>query len=402
MTAAHQHPELDKDIVRKHDSPMRSYMVLAIGVAALLLGWLFGRQAPGSWLTAYLVGFVYALTLALGGLFFTLLHHACRASWAVSVRRLAEAAGATLPLFLPLFVPIALGYRRIYAWTNPQNANPAMQELLAHKAPYLNGPWFLTRSVIYLLIWAWMGWWFWRRSVGEDDTPDPAVARRLRTISAPALVVFALTINFAAIDWIMSLAPSWFSTMVGVYFFAGIAPAGFALVAVPAVILRRRGVLSGAVTDEHLHDLGKMLFAWIVFWGYIAFSQFMLIWYANIPEETKWYATRLNGTWLDVTVALAFAHFILPFFFLLSRKTKRNGVTLAAAAIWMLLAHLLDVFWLIAPSTPDGAGGPIGLALTVLGFAAIFFGAFALAARRAALVPLGDPRLQESLEFETV
>lgn len=380
----------------------RPPMLVAGGAVLLLLAWLLGRADPVRWLTGYLVAFVFVLTLALGGLFFALMIHTSRAAWGVVLRRIAEAAGATLPVFIVLFLPIALGAGHLYPWIGAGHGHGgAHAELLAHKSPYLNLPFFFVRAAICLAVWAVLGWWFWRRSTAQDARPDPAGAARLRAVSHVGLVLFALTITVASFDWVMSLTPTWYSTMFGVYFFSGIAVAALAFPVIVALLLERRGAFHG-LTDEHLHDLGKLLFAFVVFWAYIAFSQFLLIWYANLPEETAWYELRLTGGWTTATVVLALGHFVLPFFFMLSRGVKRRRVTLLVSAAWMLLLHLFDVVWLVVPSVPAaGDGWWLPALLCTIGIGALVRGAFFAVLERAATVPTGDPRLAESLVIES-
>ncbi|MGH9380161.1 MAG: hypothetical protein ACRD2Z_06065 [Thermoanaerobaculia bacterium] len=380
----------------------RPPVLMGAGVALLLLAWLLGRSEPAHWLASYLVAFLFALTIALGGLFFTLMLYTSRAAWGVVARRLAEAAGATLPLFLILFLPVALGAAHLYPWIGEAHGAGHHAELLAHKAPYLNLPFFHLRAALCLLAWAAMGWWFWRRSLSQDAAPDPRVAARLRAWSHAALVLFAVTVTVASFDWVMSLTPTWYSTMFGVYFFAGIAVASLALLVVLTIALERRGALGGTLTAEHLHDLGKLLFSFVVFWAYIAFSQFLLIWYANLPEETGWYALRLAGGWRTATVALAVGHFVVPFFYLLSRDIKRRRLTLLIASVWMLLLHLLDLAWLVLPALPTPAGGwVLPVALCTVGIGILVAGLFVALLERAATVPTGDPRLAESLVIES-
>lgn len=381
----------------------RPSILAAAGAVLLLVAWLLGRGEPARWLTGYLVAFVFVLTLSLGGLFFTLLIHTTRAAWGVVLRRLAEAAGATLPVFVVLFLPIALGAEHLYPWIDAAHGHGGGHaELIAHKAPYLNLPFFFVRAAVCLAVWAALGWWFWRRSTAQDAAPDTGQARRVRAMSHVGLILFALTITVASFDWVMSLTPAWYSTMFGVYFFSGIAVAALAFLVILALLLERRGAFDGLLTEEHLHDLGKLLFAFVVFWAYIAFSQFLLMWYANLPEETAWYEARLSGGWRTATLALAVGHFVLPFFFLLLRGVKRRRVTLLAGAAWMLLLHLLDVVWLVVPSVPAaGAGWWLPVVLCTIGIGAMVRGVLFAVLERAATVPTGDPRLAESLATES-
>ena len=372
---------------------------LVMAVAGIALVALASAVGPRRVLAAWLVAFVYFLTIALGCLYFVLIHTAMQGAWGVVVRRVAEAAASTLPVFALLFVPIALGLGQLYPW-----ASAAPEDALAQwKRPYLNEAFFLARSAAYFLVWSAAALWFARLSRRQDESGDPSIAARLRRWSAPLLIPVALANTFAAFDWLMSLEPRWYSTIFGVYSFAGSLLAGFAFLALAAVALRRSGLLLSAVSAEHLHDLGKLLFAFTSFWAYIAFSQYFLIWYGNIPEETTWYHERLSGAWTAASAFLAVGHFALPFVFLLPRRTKRHPATLAAAASWLLLMHLVDVYWLVLPSV-HGASRRPGLADAgaLLAVGGIALAAFALLARRQPLVPVGDPRLAESLAFENV
>ena len=374
----------------------------AVGLLALVATFALGLAQPRQLWASYLVAFLFWLTLALGGLFFVLVQFAARAGWSVAVRRIAEHVAGTLPLFVLLFVPLALSLGELFPWTDA--AATAADPLLAAKGAFLNQDFFLLRAAFYLLAWAALGWWFRRRSLAQDVSADPRTTRLLQSVSAPALVLYAITLTYASFDWIMSLEPRWYSTIFGVYLFAGCAVAIFAAVALGAILLERRGgPLEGIVTAEHYHDLGKLLFGFVVFWAYIGFSQYMLIWYGNIPEETVWFARRLEHGWLAVSVALAVAHFVLPFFYFILVRTKRDRVLLAAGCLWLLAAHWLDLYWLVMPAVfPQGP--PVSLLdlLAWLGIGGLFVAVLGALLRRPALVPVGDPRLPESLSFENM
>jgi hypothetical protein len=292
--------------------------------------------------------------------------------------------------------------RHLYPWTDPAHHDA----ILAGKAAYLNPAAWYARSAVYLAAWALLGWWFRRRSLLQDADGRPETTRRLQSISAPALIVFGVTVTFASFDWLMSVDPHWYSTIFGVYVFAGSMVAILAFLPLVAMAAERRGdppPLAGLVTLEHYHDLGKLQLGFVVFWAYIGFSQFMLIWYAAIPEETAWYAVRLEGGWRGATIALAAGHFVLPFFVLLLRSVKRNRVQLAAVSTWLLVVHYLDLYWLVMPAIDRGGFAPRLTDLTAwFGATAIFFATFGWLARRPALVPVGDPRLPESLTFENM
>ena len=229
------------------------------------------------------------------------------------------------------------------------------------------------------------------------------MSARLRKFAGPAIIVMALTQSFAAIDWIMSLTPHWYSTMFGVYFFAGSWVGFIALLSVVVPAMRGSGLLDTVISTEHLQDIGKFLFAFTAFWAYIAFSQFFLMWYGNMPEETIFYKARMEGSWLTVSLVLLFGHFVAPFFYLMGRSVKRNGATLAVGGAWLLAMHFVDLYWQVMPTLH-----PEGLSPSLLDVAALMAvgGSFVAAAswlmRRQALVPLRDPRLAESLAFENV
>ena len=348
---------------------------------------------------SWLVGALFVLSIALGGLFFVLVHHATQAGWGVVVRRLAENSMATLPAIGLLFVPLLFGMHELFEWSHAEAV--ASDALLAHKTPYLNVPFFVIRTVLYFAVWSLLAIWFARLSRRQDESGDQELTRRMRKVSAPGLILFALTVTFASFDWLMSLQPHWYSTIFGVYFFSGAVMANLAVLVLVTLALLRSGVLIELITSEHIHDIAKLLFTFVVFWAYIGFSQFFLIWYGNIPEETVFFAARLTGSWRTASILLAVGHFLVPFFFLLPRTIKRNPTALTLAAIWLLFMHLLDLHWLVMPNLHvDGmAPGLIDLA-ALIGSIGVFLAAFGIALRRQALVPVRDPRLPESLLFE--
>jgi hypothetical protein len=374
-----------------------------IGAAGALLGAaacaVLGAANPKQFFFSWLVSFLFFLSLALGGLFFVLIQYAAQGGWGIVVRRIGETVFATLPVMAALSLPLLLGLRDLYSWAVPGAAEH--DALLRWKAPYLNVPFFLIRAAIYFGSWSLIALMYYRGSRRQDVTGDPGVSARLRRFAGPAIMVLALTQTFASIDWIMSLTPHWYSTMIGVYFFAGSFVGFIALLSVVAVAMRGAGLLDTVISAEHLHDIGKLLFAFTAFWAYIAFSQFLLIWYANLPEETIWYKARLEGSWKTVSLLLMAGHFGAPFFYLMGRDVKRSGLTLAAGGAWLLAMHFLDLYWQVMPTLhPEGFRLS---ALDVAAFVAVggcFVGAAAWLMRRQALVPLRDPRLAESLAFE--
>jgi hypothetical protein len=296
---------------------------------------------------------------------------------------------------------VLFGLHDLFEWTHHEVVEH--DALLQWKQPYLNVSFFVIRAVLFFAVWSFIAIVYYRGSRGQDATGDPAVTARLRKFAGPVIIVLALTSSFAAIDWIMSLTPHWYSTMFGVYFFAGSFVGFIALLSLTAVAMRGAGLLDTVISAEHLHDVGKLLFAFTAFWAYIAFSQFFLIWYANLPEETIWFRPRLEGSWLTVSILLMAGHFGVPFFYLMGRDVKRRGSTLAVGAVWLLAMHFLDLYWQVMPTLhPEGFSPSILDVAAFLAVGGIFAATAGWLMRRHALVPLRDPRLPESLAFENV
>jgi hypothetical protein len=342
---------------------------------------------------------MYFLSLALGGLFFVLIMHLTRAGWSVTVRRLAEVvAWAVVPLAV-LAVVILFGMHDLYEWSHAEVV--AHDELLQKKQGYLNPTFFVIRLAVYFLVWGLLATYFLRQSHKQDASGDPALTTRMERVAAPGTILYALTVTFAAFDLLMSLTPHWYSTIYGVYYFAGCILGFFALAPVLIAMLKRRGYLTRLVTSEHSHDLGKLMFGFVVFWAYIAFSQYLLIWYGNLPEETVWYSARENGAWVWISIVLLFGHFMLPFLWLMSRYPKRKSVTLVAGAVWLLIMHWVDVFYLVMPNArPDGIPFRLMDLACFVGIGGLFLAAVFWRLGRTNLIPVNDPRLSEALSFE--
>ena len=408
--------------------------LIAVGAVLIAAAWATGEHFYAS----YLVGYMGVLGICLGALFFTMVQHITRAGWSVTVRRLAENTAGTLPFMLLLFVPVLVGFHDLYHhWVDAviEPGKPNYDAVVAGKSGYLNQTFFFIRVLIYFGAWIGLAWFFRSNSIKQDETGDPAISLKLSRVAAPGLLLFALSLTFAAFDWIMSIDPHWFSTIFGVTYFAGGFMAFLAFVTLMAKWLTKQGYLQNAVTVEHYHDLGKLMFAFMVFWTYTNFSQYMLIWYANLPEETSWFADRAAGGWGAVGTILVFGHFFIPFVFLMSRHVKRHPVALPAAAIFLLVIHCFDMQFLILPSAtshghaegaahaPEHVGEHAAAAEgfvakfshqfgeylhnmawadfgCFVGLAAIIAGLTLLNVRRTNLMPLRDPRLSESLNFQ--
>jgi len=371
-----------------------------IGLAASLVLAAFLEDGLERFWSSYLVNFAYFLSLSLGALFFVIVQHLTRAGWSVVLRRVAEAIAANLSVLFVIFIPLLFGLHHIYHWTAPVVA--AQDKVLAGKLPYLNQPFFIARCLVYFALWSWLASYFFKRSTEQDESGNPQLTSRMERLSAPAMVAYAFSVTFAAFDILMSLDPHWFSTIFGVYYFAGGVVGFFALLVASLFMLQRAHRLRRAITPEHYHDLGKFLLAFVVFWSYIAFSQYMLMWYGDIPEETAWYLTRQSGDWVAVSIAMILGHFFIPFLALLSRYPKRRPYLLLLPALWVLLFHWLDLYWLIVPELSPPGRAPLGLMdLTLfLAMGGVFVAGFAYRLRDKSLIPERDPRLEESLAFE--
>jgi len=375
----------------------------AVGLALTLVGYF---TAPKEALISYLISFAYWLGISLGALVLLMANHAAHARWVVVVRRLTETIIAPLPLFALLFLPILFGARQIFIWVDPPaTLGKEVLALLAHKRPYLNLGFFAIRAAVYFGTWLLLSLTLRRWSSRQDAEGGAQLTLNARRFSAGGLPFLAFTMTFAAFDWIMSLNPTWFSTILGLYYFAGSFVAAIALLCIAAAAAHGTDTAFGRMlTPSHFHNLGKYLFAFVAFWAYIGFSQYMLIWVANLPEEIPWVQLRDPGPFRFVGVFLILFHFLVPFFALLSRDLKRNPRALAIAAVWVLLVHFVDLYWVIMPAAGGGARPTsLGLHWTQLtsfvgiGGAAIAFGLWRL--RGGYPVPVGDPYLEDSLRY---
>ncbi|HEX7051827.1 MAG TPA: hypothetical protein VF188_16595 [Longimicrobiales bacterium] len=385
---------------RARDIERWSTAAALLGLALVALGFFIDRRQAAF---SYLAAFAYWLSLALGTLIFLMIHHAINSSWFVVLRRPAEAAAAMIPLLALLSLPLLFGVDALYPWAAPAASLPAeLREAIATKRPYLNVPFFLVRAAAYFATWTVVAVLLRRWSLRQAAGNGVALARRQRTLAAGALPPVAFALTFAAFDWLMSLQPTWFSTVFGVYYFAGGAVGGLALLAVIAFLLHRAGPAADILTTSHYHALGKLLFTMLVFWGYIGFVQLLLIWIANVPTETTWFAARIGGGWTAVGALLVVGHFFIPFFALLSRPLKRRPAALAAISAWLLAMHYVDAYWLVLPALHPSALRPHWIdaaAFIGIGGAVVAYGTRLLAA--APLLPRGDPRLERSLRFTT-
>lgn len=331
------------------DTTFTRKLMLAGIVAAVFGGGLSALAAATDWnrfIYNYLVAFVFIGGMSVTGVFFTTVLYLMRSGWSTAIRRIPEFIGGFVPYLAILLVPIVFGIGELYHhWVHPEPGDT----LLAGKASWLNVPFFIIRLAIYYLVWTGMYFFIVGNSFKQDKTTDPTPTKRNWIVSAPIVILYALSMTFAAFDLLMSLYPHWYSTMFGVYYFAGSFVGCLAVIAIIAVAMKKAGLFTEWLTPARFHDLGKLLFTFNVFWAYIGFSQYMLIWYANLPEEIIFFKYRVNNGWEFVSLSILFLHFIVPFIILLSQSSKKNLNTLLAGAVILLVAHFIDLFWLVMP-----------------------------------------------------
>jgi len=374
----------------------RSLTVGVIGLVAAAAG---AFISPGQFFHAYLLAYLFWLAAALGGLALTMLQHLSGGGWGVVLRRTFEAAARTLPWMALLFVPLVFGLRDLYPWTD--TAMVAEDPILREKALYLNTPFFLARAAACFAVWIGLALLLTRWSAGQDRTGDPALAVRMRNTSAVGMVLYFLTMTVAAIDWAMSLEPHWFSTMYGFLFVIGQGLMGLSIAIVVARRLSREAPMSGVFNAGHFHDFGKLLFAFTMVWAYLSFSQFLIIWSANLPEEIPWYQHRMSHGWEYIGLALVAFHFAVPFIVLLSRRSKRNAAILAGMALWLIAARFLDLFFMIGPEAyPNGLAFHWLDVAAPVGLGGVWVALFLSNLKSRPLLPLRDAGLENALHAQ--
>jgi hypothetical protein len=374
----------------------RSLIIGAAAAAACAIGAFLN---PAQFFRSYLTGYLLWLGISLGCLAILMLQHLSGGIWGFVIRRPLEAATRVFPLLALLFIPLLFGLHQLYPWADA--ARVAEDPLLQHKAAYLNVTGFVARAVFYFALWCGLAHLLSRWSLEQDQVPRAALRDRMQGFSAVGLLVYGFTTTFSAIDWVMSLDPHWYSTIYGMLFMAGGAVGGMALVIAMASLLAKYRPMSDILVPDHFHDLGKLLLAFVMIWAYFAFSQFLIIWSGNLPEEITWYHVRLAGGWRWVGLALLLFHFVLPFLLLLSRDLKRQGRALALVAAAVLAMRYVDLYWMVAPSFPQAATGlhfhwlDLAAPLAVGG---LWLAEFLRQLKSRPLVPLNDPLFPQVLE----
>lgn len=374
-------------------------IILAIGIVMWALSVIGAFANQKQFFFSYATAYFYLLMLTLGSLFFVKVQFLTGSAWSVTVRRIMENISVGIPWAALLFIPIALGLPYLYEWAHPEEV--AHDPILSGRSTYFGTPFFFARVIIYFAIWTFFSLKLYKHSTRQDQSHSLDDHRATLKWSAPGVPLLFVTATLASFDWIMSLQPHWYSTIFGVYTLANGGLAFMAAVTLIAIGLRRAGYLTNSINFEHYHDLGKWMFAITIFWTYIAFSQYLLIWYANLPEETIFFHKRFHGSWINVSALLLIGHFIFPFLLLLNRGVKRNLTVLTIAACWLLFICYVDVYWIVMPNLHKEGLSIHWLDLTTLGAVASTFAfGFWSRMRKNAIIPVGDLRLDQCLAFK--
>ncbi|HKG23844.1 MAG TPA: hypothetical protein VKC34_18220 [Blastocatellia bacterium] len=387
-------PELDR--LRQ-----RALILGIIGAVLSLAGAVFNLAA---FFRSYLLAFMFWAGIALGSLAILMVQHMSGGAWGIMIRRVLESSTRTFPLIALFFIPVAVGIPFLYIWSDPHvvASNPHLE----HKAHYyLNVPFFLARAVVYFAAWFFLANMLNKLSLEQDRTGDKGLIRSMQTISGPGLVLFGATVTFASVDWVMSLEPEWFSTIYGILFMGSQALTAMAFTIAVIVLLSSWEPMASLLQPRHLHDLGKLMLAFIMLWAYFHLSQFLIIWSGNLPEETPWYIRRMNGGWQYVGLAILLFHFVLPFVMLLSRDLKRNARLIAVVAGLIFVMRFVDLSWIILPAYGEHDGGA-GLAswlyypmaiVAAAGLGGLWLAYFLFQLKKRPLLPVRDPNLENAL-----
>ena len=366
-----------------------------IGLVVMAVGAVFDvEQALRSWL----LGFIFWAGIGIGGIGLLILQYLTGGAWGVVIRRTAEAASRTLPVIILLFLPIAFGVTQLYEWTHL----PPTDHVIEARGWYMTVWGWTLRSAIYFAIFGVMAYLLNKWSANQDASKDHEEAAgwlgRATAFSGPTMVIFALTVTFAAVDWVMTLEPHWFSTIWGLLYIGGQGLSAFAFGICVLFLLAQTAPLNRVITTHHFHDLGKFLFAFLMLWAYLSFSQFLIIWSANIPEEIPHYLDRWDNSWKYLSIFIVVGHFIVPYALLLSRDLKKNAGKLRIIATWILFARVADYYWHVAPELHKG-----GLSISLLDVAlplllgGVFISLFVSQLSGRSLLPVNDPALEKAL-----
>lgn len=377
------------------NAPMRAAFTVGFVAAALLLIGLFA--APKQFFHSYLIGYIFWFNIALGSMVILMIQHLTGGAWGVMIRRLLEAAARTLPIVALLFIPILFGMKSLYSWMDP--AVVAADPIIQQKTLYLNAPFFYLRLGIYFAAWLVLAYLLTRLSIEQDRSPgNAALSQKFSVISGPGAVIYGLTITFASTDWMMSIEAHWFSTLYGAMQAVAQLVSSLAFAILVSMLLLASPPFNRTFNKGHMHDLGKLLFAFLMVWAYMKLSQGLIIYSGNVAEFVSWYYYRTKGAWFYVAVGLVLLHFALPWILMLSRDLKKNRLFLGGMAAWILVMHYVDMYWMINPGLKKGVFAPHWLdpvALAAVG--GIWLGFYLKRVQQLPLLPVNDPYLEEAL-----
>ena len=382
---------------KKKDLPKRlsqlGWLLFGAGLFLGVIGFFTDQHRA---ILNYLMAYMFILSIGIGSLLLVALEYVGGADWSVPIRRVVEFLSSII-IFLPILVlPLVFSIHDIFHWAHEDVVSA--DQILKGKSAYLNETFFIIRVFAVLAIWGIFYFLMIRNSNAQDKSHDQSLTKRNIILSAIFIPFFAITITITAVDWLMSLEPHWFSTIFGVYFFSSSVVASLAAITLFVVILKEKGFMHPKLIDDHLFSLGALQFAFINFWAYIAFSQYLLVWYANLPEENFWFIHRWQNGWQYLSILLIITHFIVPYAALLSQPSKMDPKRLKFISIWILFAHFIDLYWLIMPNVEGYYFSWIDIVVPLIAVGVIIL-VFNYRAKKSNLVPIGDPKLQKGLDF---
>ncbi len=372
----------------------RAYIIGAAGILALLAGALVSTQ---QFFQSYLYGYILWVGLTIGCLGILILHHLVSGHWGNLIQRIVESGARNAILMAVLFIPIVIGMETLYPWMDHSKVESS--HVLHAKAGYLNSSFFLARTGLFFVVWIVIAFWLSAMSSKQDTTANPSLTRKMKIFSGPAMVLFVLSVSFASFDWMMSLEPEWYSTIYGMQMIVGGVLTTFAFSILMLRVLAQKPPISEVINTRHIHHLGNLLMAFTILWAYMAFSQFLIIWSGNLPEDNFYYIRRVETGWSIVALILLLGHFFVPFLLLLSRRRKRELEGLARVAAGVFVLRLVDYFWLIVPAFNHESPGIHALDIAApVAIGGVWVGLFIRQLKRRPLLPLHDPRFDESAE----
>jgi len=371
----------------------RALIAGIVFVVLLLAGALLD---PRHFFQSYLIGWTFWTGIGVGSIALLMLQHLTGGGWGFVIRRSLEAATRTLPLMAILFVPVIIGSHYLYPWTNHEEL--AEHPVVQFKTPYLNVPFFTVRAVIYFGVWLTLAFLLNRWSLAQDGTADNRYTKNMRLLSGPGMVALIFTVTFASVDWYMSLEPEWFSTIYGFIYVAAWTLSALAFVIFVMARLSREEPMRRIVAPLHFHDLGKLLLALVMLWAYFAYSQYLIIWSGNLPEEITWYTVRTHGAWGAIIVGIAILHFAAPFLFLLSRDLKRSPGKLVIVAALILVMRIIDLIWMLAPAFREHYKWIWLDVIALIGFGGLWLALFTSQLSKRSLIPINDPQYESVVE----